>query len=119
MLFAPIEHWFGLPPSDDTPILGAFGLRAILEDRYGRQTLDILPNRKSFFPPDTALSPDFQAFLDNEVTAWLKTLCGQSWINPYGRELYTLEHPVNQRLRAMASAMGSQGYFYVGAYEMA
>jgi hypothetical protein len=52
------------------------------------------------------------------VTAWLKTLCGQTWINPYGRELYTLEHLVNPGLRAMASAMGSQGYLYVGAYEV-
>ena len=119
MLFAPKDHWFGLPPPDNTPIRGAFGLRAILQGHYGRQTLEFFYDRKSFFPADAPFSPDFQAFLDNEVTAWLKTLCGQPWINPCGRELYTLEHPVNPRLRAMASAMGSQGYLYVGAYEMA
>lgn len=118
MLFAPKDHWFGLPPPDNTPIRGAFGLRAILEGHYGRQTLEFFSNRKSFFPAEAPFSPDFQTFLDNEVTAWLKTLCGQTWINPYGRELYTLEHPVNPGLRAMASAMGSQGYLYVGAYEV-
>ena len=91
--------------------------RAILESRYSRQALEFFPDRKSFFPAEAPFSPDFQAFLDNEVTAWLKTLCGQTWINPNGDQPYTLEHPVNPRLRAMARAKG--GYLYVGAYEMA
>ncbi|SMH61571.1 hypothetical protein [Azospirillum agricola] len=117
MNFAPKDHWFGEPPPDNTPIRGAFGARAILESRYGRQTLEFFPDRKSFFPAEAPFSPDFQAFLDNEVTAWLKTLCGQTWINPNGDQPYTLEHPVNPRLRAMARAKG--GYLYVGAYEMA
>lgn len=110
--------WFGRRPPAGANTLAAWGARAILSGRgRANQGIDFVPDRKQLWTPaGQAVPPSFIAFIRDKVQPWLDAKCGAGWIDPGGRELYSLEHGA---FRAEACAQNSYGYLYVGAWMLA
>src|SRR3954470_9932220 len=101
--------WFGIKPPEGVATKARYGCRAILHSR--RRHIDLVWDRKQAEPQP--LPPEFAVWLNTRLTDWLAAYCDQKFIDPAGHVEFVLtEAPFH----AVASAKGSHGYLYVGAW---